>query len=245
LKTPSSNQHGFTLIECLIAIGCGSIMMAAILTASVALQRTFNAVENYSITEAAQLRVLDYIAMDCRRATSASIANNVITLNLPVYYSSSSPYSAVTPTLSSGVLSYGSGSVTITYQKNGTSFDRRVVIKNSSGTTTSDSTISIATNVASFVVNDIDLTTSLSCSIFFFPTFIRMPGAGTWNNGAAAPSNAVGADGDFYVIDTTATDPTTVGNVYAKKDGAYTLLSNIKATVVYCNTFLRNANCRQ
>jgi hypothetical protein len=248
LKTPTRTSSGFTLIEMIMAVGSGAIILSAITVASVALQRSFNAVSNYSINEGDQLRVLDYVAMDCRRSLTASVANNTITLTLPVYYTNptATSMSVNTPTLSGGAVSYGTGSVTVTYSQSGSNFNREVVIKNSSGTTTSDVTTAIATNVASFTVTGIDLTSSLSCSIMFFPTFRYTTGGGTWRSGSTAPDGSTaGNDGDLYVIDPKASDTTTTGNVYRRTNGTYTLLENIKATTVYCNTFLRNASARQ
>jgi Tfp pilus assembly protein PilW len=237
--------HGFTLVEMMMALGSGSVVLASVVIASVALQRSFAAVETYSITEGDQLRVLDYIALDCRRALTAQVSSNTLTLTLPVYYNSASNNVPNTPALNNGILAYGSGSVTVTYAQSGGNFNRQVVIKDSGGTTTSTKTTAIATNVASFTVTAIDLTSSLSCSIMFFPTFRYTSGNGTWRAGAAAPSDALGSDGDLYVVDATATDTSTTGNVYRRASGVYTLLQNVKATSVYCNTFLRNASARQ
>jgi len=79
--------HAFTLVEMLMTLASSSIVMAAVLVGGVALQRSFAAVEGYSIAEGDQLRVEDYIAMDCRRALSASVdANNTLTLTIPNYY---------------------------------------------------------------------------------------------------------------------------------------------------------------
>lgn len=238
------SRRAFTLVEMLVSVSCGSLMLAAVLTAGIALQRSFAAVEGYSVSEGDQLRVLDYIAMDCRRALTASVASNTLTLTLPVYYNSATS-APNTPTLTSGALSYGSGSVTITYSQSGNNFNRGIVVKDSGGNTTSSGTTAIATNVASFTVTNVDLTSSLSCSIMFFPTFRYKTGSGTWRSGSTSPDNSVGSDGDLYVINPNATDQTTVGNVYRRSGGLYSLLQNVKATTVYSNTFLRNAGARQ
>ncbi len=169
-------RRAFTLVEMMMTVGCGSLMLAAVVTAGVALQRSFAAVEGYSVAEGDQLRVLDYIAMDCRRALSASVANNTLTLTVPVYYDSNSD--PKTPALTNGALSYGTGSVTIAYSRSGSNFNRRIVVSDSGGTTTSDTTAAIATNVASFTVSPQDLTSSVSCSITFSPRFTYLPGPG-------------------------------------------------------------------
>jgi Tfp pilus assembly protein PilW len=240
---------GFTLVELMMSLGAGSIILAAVVVAGVSMQRSFAAVESYSTTEGDQLRVLDYIAMDARRCTAASVSGDALALTLPVYYSSvTNTATANQPTLATGgVLSYGSGSVTVNYQQSGSNFTREVVVKNSSGTTTSDITSTIARNVSSFTVTPLDqgaTNGTVTCNIMFFPTFTHMTGSGTWRNGPTAPDSSIGANGDWYVIDTTATDATTIGNVYLKSSGAYSLIQNVKATSTYCNVFLRNASAR-
>jgi hypothetical protein len=220
-------------------MGAGSIVLAAVTTAGVALQRSFAAVESYSMAEGDQLRVADYIAMDSRRAYAASVSNGVLTLTVPAYYDNNG--NPQNPTLSgTGAIQYGGGStVTISYSQSGSNFVRSVT---KSGTTT---TTTIARNVASFTVTPQDLTLSISCSIMFFPTFTRNTGYGTWRSGGSTPANTLGSDGDYYVIDPTASDPTTIGDVYCRSGGAYSRLNNIKATRVYSNTFFRNASARQ
>jgi type II secretory pathway component PulJ len=241
------NRFGFTLAEMMVALSCGTLILAAVIAASISLQKSFAATEAYSTIEGDQLRVLDYIAMDCRRATSASVTNGALTLKLPRYYDSSQSYNPYTPALSNGRIVYGSGSVQITYAQSGKNFTREVKILDGSGSTVSDDTTPIAKNVSSFTVNPIMQSnpwSTIDCSIMFFPTFLRNAGSGTWWSGPSAPDNSTGSTGDWYVIDATATNQTTVGNVYFKANGAYSLVQNVKATSVYCNTFLRNASAR-
>jgi hypothetical protein len=166
----------FTLVEMMMSLGCGSMILAAVMIAGVALQRSFAAVEGYSVAEGDQLRVLDYIAMDCRRALSAAVSGNTLTLKLPVFYDGSN--NVIGPTLTNGAITYGSGTVTVIYAKSGSDFNREVVIKDSGGTVTSDTTTPIAKNVSTFTVSPYDLTSSLSCSITFNPSFTYLPGPG-------------------------------------------------------------------
>ncbi len=284
MKTSTTTrQGGFTLVEMMMALVSATIILAAVVASGVSLQKSFAAVEKYSTNENDQLRVLDYIAMDCRRAiratvngtttpavvngswTGGTVVNGVMTgstwtlsssspqtllLSLPVYYSSSA--GAVNPpSLSTGSLTYGTGSVSVAYYQSGNNFNREVVIMDASGTVTSDTTTAIATNVSSFTVTPLDNTATdgtVSCNIMFFPTFSHMPGNGTWRSGVTnpdtAPASSIGSDGDWYVINTTATNQSTVGNVYCRAGGNYSLVQNVKATVLYCNTFLRNASGR-
>ncbi len=270
----TDSQRAFTLAEMMMSLGCSTIILAAVVVSGVALQKSFAAVEAYSTTEADQLRVLDYIAMDCRRGmrstvgtvttpavvngswvngtfTVSSASPQTLLLSLPVYYSSSAG-TITTPSISSaGQIAYGSGSVTVSYFQSGNNFNREVVIQDASGNFTRDTTTAIATNVSSFTVTPLNNTAvdgTVSCNIMFFPTFSHMKGNGTWRSGLTnpdtAPSGATGVDGDWYVINSTATDQTTVGNVYFRSGGTYSLLQNVKATTLYCNTFMRVAAAR-
>jgi len=246
MKIDKNICRAFTLVETMLSVGCASFILAAVVAAGVCLQKSFAAVEGYSNSEGSQLRVLDYIAMDCRRAlTVLPPVNNTLTLKLPVYYDANN--APIAPTLSGSTLSYGNGSVTINYKQSGNNFTREVIIQDSGGATISDNTTAIATNVSSFTVVSATSGTpisNVSCYIMFFPTFLHNTGTGTWRSGGSAPGGGTGVNGDWYVIDTTASDPSTVGNVYFQSGGSYSLVENVKATTVYCNTFLRNAGAR-
>jgi hypothetical protein len=248
--SPKKAGVAFTLVEMMISLAAATLILTAVIAAGVSLQKSFAAVAAYSTAESNQLRVLDYIAMDCRRAIAASatpaphsgVTVSELSLTLPPYYSSADNTAApATPSISGGTLSYGASNVTIKYYQNGGNFTREVI------TSTTDTTANIATNVAAFSVNT-DLTKSVSCSIMFFPTFTHLTGTGTWwsgqNNPDVAPFITLGNEGDWYVINATAADPATVGSVYFKSGGTWSLIQNEKATAVFCNTFLRNGAAR-
>ncbi len=160
----------------LMTLASSSIVLAAVLVGGVALQRSFAAMEGYSIAEGDQLRVSDYIAMDCRRALSASVdATNALTLTIPNYYDSNNDKPkwanahAVSPSFTANwAIQYGAGTTTIKYYALATNFIREV-----NGTQHV-----IARNVSSFTVSSQDLTSSVSCSITFAPSFTTLPGPG-------------------------------------------------------------------
>jgi hypothetical protein len=234
---------GLTLVEMLMTVASSSVLLTVLVIEGVALHRSLAALEGYSTAQGDQLRVSDYIALDVRRALTASVdANNVLTVTIPNYYDAnnnnpkwSNAHSLAPSFDSNGAIQYGAGTTTIKYYKLASRFIREV-----NGTQNT-----IASNVSSFTVSPQDLTSSVSCSVMFFPTFTRMTGFGTWRSGGTTPSNTIGSDGDYYVIDITASATTTVGNVYFKSSGSYSLLQNVKATLVASNTFLRNAAARQ
>ena len=255
----------------LVSVGCGSLILAAVILAGVSLQKSYAALEGYTTAEADQLRVLDYVAMDCRRATAASVGtvtvNGVtesqLVLTLPTYYNSSTSSTATfnTPSITSGSLKYGTISgntvtantdiVKVYYQQTGSNFTREVKVTDSTGATVrSDVTTAIAKNVSSFTANPVDLTNSVSCSIMFFPTFVKNIGTGKWWSGQyspndQAPDSSIGSNGDWYVINATASTASIVGDVYYKSAGSFSKVENVKATTVAIQTFLRNASARQ
>ncbi len=169
-------MRAFTLVEMMMTLASSSIVLAAVLVGGVALQRSFAAMEGYSIAEGDQLRVADYIAMDCRRALSASVANNILTLTIPNYYDANNNdprwtnAHAVSPSFTSNwAIQYGAGQTIINYYAAAGNFYRVV----NSGTPNV-----IASNVSSFTVSAQDLTSTVACSITFAPSFTTLPGPG-------------------------------------------------------------------
>jgi len=170
---------GFTLVEMMVSLGCGSLILAALMAASVGLQRSFAAVEGYSTAEGNQLRVLDYIAMDCRRAFSAQVGSNTLTLKVAGYYQpDGTPYD---PTFNSATnaVQYNGGVTTayrIQYSQSGSTFVRTV--GPDATWPTGNTATTIATNVSDFTVTEQDLNSSVRCTITFSPSFTSSPGAG-------------------------------------------------------------------
>ncbi|HEY3603002.1 MAG TPA: prepilin-type N-terminal cleavage/methylation domain-containing protein [Chthoniobacterales bacterium] len=178
MRYPSLICKGaFTLVEMMMAMACGSFILASVLTAGTALQRSFMAVQGYSMAEGDQLRVSDYIALDCRRAISAAVANNILTLTIPQYYDTSG--NPVTPTFdSNGNIQYGTGTVTVSYYSQNSNFMRDVT---TSGVSASTSSKVIASNVDSFTVSPQDLNSSVTCTITFAPRFKSLTDPGPIN----------------------------------------------------------------
>ena len=83
------SKGGFTLAELLIGVTVSTIILAGLIGATIALQRSYKASEYYSQAAADQVRALDYIVRDTRGAISAvpSGTGDSLTLTLPAYYS--------------------------------------------------------------------------------------------------------------------------------------------------------------
>jgi type II secretory pathway component PulJ len=127
----NSIPAGFTLGEMLIALGVASVVFAAIITASVALYRSFNAVDAYFSTQMQQLRIMDYLNRDVKRATVVTTSTDLqsITVTVPNYLIKAGDAEAVanasliglprnpTVTLSATgpQVNYGTGSTDVVY----------------------------------------------------------------------------------------------------------------------------------
>jgi prepilin-type N-terminal cleavage/methylation domain-containing protein len=85
--TQHSHQSGFTLAEILTAMAIAVVIFAAILTASLAMQKTFNAVDNYFATHIQQIRIIDYLNRDVKRAliVTTSADQQTVTVTIPNY----------------------------------------------------------------------------------------------------------------------------------------------------------------
>ena len=208
MKTQNHPRAAFTLVETVTALACGTMVLAALLAASIALQRSFAAVEGYSIAEGDQLRVQDYIAMDCRRATGGTLgalttpavdngswiggnwvhdASKPVTLLLlvPNYYDANGNPQA--PYFVTGKIQYGNaGTTPISYYQSGSNFLRQVGTDPSPcpapppvGWTWTNCAKAIATNVSTFNVAPVDQSNNkVSCTITFTPSFTHNPGPG-------------------------------------------------------------------
>lgn len=178
--------RAFTLVEMMTTVGCSSFILAAVITAGVALQRSFAAVEGYSIAEGNQMRVLDYMAMDSRRCYSASVTTDVnnistLTLTVPNYYDANgnpvnpgfydSAGNPVVPgSAQDATVGYGGGTTSISYYITKDQNGRPLYFMRQVGTDPSKAK-PIATNVSSFTITPQDLSSNVTCSITFSPTF--------------------------------------------------------------------------
>jgi Tfp pilus assembly protein PilW len=109
----STNARAFTLVEMMISVPIGIAFLGSLALATTALQTTVNATDEYYKATSDQMRVLDFISLDMRRAVSGSVSNNTqtLTLNLLDYIDYSlNPPTPRTPTIAaSGVVTYGAG----------------------------------------------------------------------------------------------------------------------------------------
>ena len=104
MKRARLQDQGFTLAEMLLAVSVGSLMMAAIVAASVCLQRSFTAVDNYFASHVQQVRIIDYLSRDVKRSYIVTTSTDLqsVTCTIPNYLvdNGSSQPTRATPTLS-------------------------------------------------------------------------------------------------------------------------------------------------
>ncbi|MBV9126653.1 MAG: prepilin-type N-terminal cleavage/methylation domain-containing protein [Verrucomicrobia bacterium] len=88
LRTRRSARAGFTLVEMLLAMMIGAVIFGAALAAMANLQKSYAATEQYAASLSDQMRLVDYLSMDLRRATVVTFDGDGygVTLTLPDYY---------------------------------------------------------------------------------------------------------------------------------------------------------------
>lgn len=172
---------GFTLGETLISLGFGSIVLAAVMSSGVALQKSFNAVDNYFSTHMQQIRIIDYLNRDVKRGlvVKTSVDLQTVTVTVPNYIIQSGDPEAIanpslvgtprTPTVSpsSGGLqvNYGPSTSTVVYSISGSS-----ILRTENGVVT---TIASSTDQLVPQSTDVELTNTeyMTSSVTFMPIF--------------------------------------------------------------------------
>lgn len=140
-------RAGFTLVEMIVAMGVFSIFMAGLMASWTAVQTTAVNAMTYAQRQNDQMRVVDYMKRDIRRATTVAIYNGAtlvtgtttfgseLRLTIPDYYADSreednamGTKTANVPTVVSGSVCYGTALTVRYYVVNG------AVFRNEAGT---------------------------------------------------------------------------------------------------------------
>jgi prepilin-type N-terminal cleavage/methylation domain-containing protein len=121
-----SLPDGFTLVELMLASSISTVIMAGLLTGSIALQRGYAAARYQVECQEDELRVMDCITRDLRRAQSVTLSNGNRRLSLTVQ-DQVDPVAGTlrTPKIVDGEVQYNTSSTTIAYYVSGTAFIRR------------------------------------------------------------------------------------------------------------------------
>jgi prepilin-type N-terminal cleavage/methylation domain-containing protein len=107
-----NNKKGFTLAELMIALAISSVTLAATLIASIALQKSFKAVDNYFSTQDQQIRIIEYLSRDVRRSyiVTSATSPQTVTCTIPNYIQADGTRSNPTLTMSANggiIVDYG------------------------------------------------------------------------------------------------------------------------------------------
>jgi len=171
-----NNKNGYTLGELMIATGIASFMLLALLTASIALQKSFNAIDNYFATQIQQIRIIEYLNRDVKRSygVTSTTSPQTVTCTIPDYYISQGgdPYAKrrdPTVTMSANGVSVDYGTIpttsTVVY-----SITNQSILRTENGALT---TIASSTDnlLPSWLDVDLANTEYLTTSITFLPIF--------------------------------------------------------------------------
>lgn len=179
--TPTKQTAAFSLGELTIGLSISSIILAAALTSTIALQKSFNAIDNYFATHMQQVRIIDYLNRDVKRGLAVTTSADLqsVTVSVPNYIIQAGDPEAVanpasigtprTPAISytqSGLqVNYTSTPSTVVYSVNGTS-----ILRVENGVVT---TIAASTNQLVPATTDVELanTEYATTNVTFMPLF--------------------------------------------------------------------------
>jgi Tfp pilus assembly protein PilW len=130
LLSITSMRSGTAMPELLISTAITSVIIAGMMTATLALQKSASASYHHARSQLQQARLIDYIARDLRRALTVKVDTfqgaERLSLTIPDYYDSTG--AARDPSIANGGIIYGSsgGSVPVSYYKSGGAVYRKV-----------------------------------------------------------------------------------------------------------------------
>lgn len=117
---------GFTLTELLVASGLSTMILAGLITGAISLQRGYAAAQHQILCQEDQMRVIDFLTRDLRRATSVTISNQnrMVTMTLPDQVDLVAGTLRL-PAIANGAVQYGNTPATVSYYVSGTAFVRK------------------------------------------------------------------------------------------------------------------------
>lgn len=121
--TRTSSTGGFSVGEMMIAAGIGALVLGATIVTSISLQKSLAAVEGYFYTHMQQVRIIDYLSRDVKRAyiVTTSTDQQTVTCVIPNYIVQTGDADAgasdtnvgtrrtptITPTVNGAIVDYG------------------------------------------------------------------------------------------------------------------------------------------
>ncbi len=154
-----SASKGWTISELLIAATVSSVLAAGLMVGAYTIQKSYQASRHHVTAQAQQLRLMDYINLDLRRALTVDAQTERLKISIPDYYDADG--NARDPQIVRGSAIYGSSNTIIQYyRQNGT-------IYRSEGSVAT----ALATDVSDFKLTLQDLGQSIGVSVTFLPRF--------------------------------------------------------------------------
>ena len=174
-------RAGFTLLELLTSITIASALLAGVLSSGSFATKSLYVADDYSDESNQELRAMDFLARDIRGALSFTIpgGGSSLTVTLPEYYTLydaqgnpvgnpiTNPPTRRDPVVTGGLPGYGNTAqpLLVTYSVNGSNLLRQQTIQS----TGVSSTLVVCSNVSSFQLSFVALSTSVRYSITFLP----------------------------------------------------------------------------
>lgn len=182
----SRRESGMSLVEMIVSTAIYSIVMAALLSASIALRTSFRATNDYFNGEGDQLRVMDYFDTDLRRALAVGLDADSVTYNgtaytnsipsgakkyltvvIPNYKNNATSSATINfPSVTADKVSYGSAPVKISYYLLEGSLYRLEVDPDLASSDSRNQPRSIADGISDFNITDSRFTTPLTTDTF-------------------------------------------------------------------------------
>jgi type II secretory pathway component PulJ len=154
-----SRLRGWTLAELMVAMAVASLMTAGLVTGAITIQRSFMASRHHIEAQAQQMRLMDYMTLDLRRALKVVTGNGTLTVTIPDYYDADG--APRDPQISGGQAVYGPQPVTVQYYKSGATIYRCA----------GDTTTALATDVSDFQLAFLDAGQSIQIGVTFVPSY--------------------------------------------------------------------------
>ena len=152
-------SKGWTVSELLIAATASSVLAAGLMVGAYTIQKSYQASRHHVTAQAQQLRLMDYINLDLRRALTVDAKLERLTITVPDYYDADG--NPRDPKIVRGSAVYGTSNTLIQYYRQGGTIYR------SEGSHAT----ALATDVSDFKLTLQDLGQSIGVSVTFIPRF--------------------------------------------------------------------------
>lgn len=151
--------RGWTLTELMMAVTVSSVLVAGLLIGAASIQRSFFASRHHVDSQAQQMRLMDYMNLDLRRALAVTAQDERLIIKIPDFYGADGE--PRDPQIVRGQAIYSTTPKTVEYYRSGS-----VIYRKEDSTQTQ-----LATEVTDFKLAFKDLGQSIMVSVTFLPKF--------------------------------------------------------------------------